>query len=150
MGLAFHNFHDTYEFFPLGGTIPWDGPTFTGGSLEGPRTQGSGWGFQILPFIEQDPLYRSVIPTKNDVWTTKIKIYFCPSRRNEGKWGDTHFLMDYAGATPGNSPNSWDQYWTNGSVWTVPTSAVYYGIIVRARTASSGLLQSPMAPRTRC
>jgi prepilin-type N-terminal cleavage/methylation domain-containing protein/prepilin-type processing-associated H-X9-DG protein len=135
MGLAIHNFHDTYGIFPLGGTIPWDGPTFTGGTLDPPQRQGTGWAFQILPFIEQDPLYRSVTPTNIAVWRGNVKIYFCPSRRKEA-FQDDRYLMDYAGAVPGRRPDYWDDYWTDGTVWSVPTNAVYWGIIVRARTAS--------------
>jgi hypothetical protein len=38
--------------------------------------------------------------------------------------------MDYASATPGDAPNSWDQFWY-GNVWGVPTGVTYNGMIVR-------------------
>jgi hypothetical protein len=43
--------------------------------------------------------------------------------------------MDYASATPADSPNSWDQFWY-GQIWSVPTTAVYKGLIVRKNTSS--------------
>jgi type II secretory pathway pseudopilin PulG len=64
LGLAIHNFHDTYGRFPtspggqdkLGGFGISYGPD---GAPAGPRLQTAGWAFQILPFIEQDNLYRT-------------------------------------------------------------------------------------------
>ncbi len=64
IGLAIHNFHDTYGRFPnspggkdaLGGSgIAYDA---TGVPL-GPRYQTAGWAFQILPFIEQANVYNT-------------------------------------------------------------------------------------------
>src|SRR5262245_6577491 len=51
IGLAFHNYHDTYKFFPYNGKYNvWGNP----------RVANTGsWCFQILPFIEQKPLYDS-------------------------------------------------------------------------------------------
>jgi prepilin-type processing-associated H-X9-DG protein len=43
--------------------------------------------------------------------------------------------MDYAAATPANSPNSWDQFWY-GNVWSVPNVA-YRGLIVRTTPSSA-------------
>ena len=44
--------------------------------------------------------------------------------------------MDYASATPADSPNSWDQFWY-GNIWGVPTDAAYKGAIVRTSTKGS-------------
>ena len=57
MGLAIHNFHDTYGYFPNQGNTWYTGISYNqDGSPPSPKNQQAGWGFQILPFIEQDNL----------------------------------------------------------------------------------------------
>src|SRR5258708_4876857 len=76
LGLAFHNHHDTFKFFPSGG---WDSsapPTYVNGVAAVGARQGAGWGFQVLPFIEGDNVYKAgavvAVATPN-------KTFFCPS-----------------------------------------------------------------------
>lgn len=75
IGLALHNYHDTNLAFPQGFTA------FPG--LNGDVSPGWGWAFHILPFTEQETLYRQVNPTQSVTTSTvvgqKIKIYSCPS-----------------------------------------------------------------------
>src|SRR6476620_4740634 len=79
IGLAFHNHHDTYKAFPTGG-VGADGPrTMNGTSPATYQTQAWGWAYQILPYIEQGPLYNTT--TDATVQATPVPIYFCPSRR---------------------------------------------------------------------
>jgi prepilin-type N-terminal cleavage/methylation domain-containing protein/prepilin-type processing-associated H-X9-DG protein len=135
MGLAIHNLHDSLGRFPTGGTVPWAPITYSNGSNPadpfGTPQQGAGWAFQILPYIEQNNLYT----TTNNPGGQVVSIYQCPSRRSNVAING-RALMDYAGATPANAPNSWDQYWY-GQTWTVPTTAVYKGIITRTGTAGA-------------
>jgi prepilin-type N-terminal cleavage/methylation domain-containing protein len=126
IGLAFHNFHDAVGYFPLGGTTPWGGITYIGGSPAGPLQQGSGWAFQILPYIEQENIYK--LTDKLVVEQQVIKIYFCPSRRSAA-FHQGRALMDYAGAVDGRD------FW-RPDIWSVPVNAVYNGLIVRTGTAS--------------
>jgi prepilin-type N-terminal cleavage/methylation domain-containing protein len=59
MGLAVHNFHDTYGVFPTQGGWWFTGPSYDpSGVPYGYKYQTAGWAFQILPFIEQDNLYK--------------------------------------------------------------------------------------------
>ncbi|MCS7045720.1 MAG: DUF1559 domain-containing protein [Gemmataceae bacterium] len=131
IGVAIHSAHDANKMFPTGGTTPWAGISYAAsGAPEGPARQTAGWAFQILPYIEQENVYREPYGTAQ---TRVIRIYFCPSRRNVAFQGG-RVLMDYCGLTPGDQPNSWDQFWY-GNVWGVPTTAPYNGVIVRTFTA---------------
>jgi prepilin-type N-terminal cleavage/methylation domain-containing protein len=99
IGLALQNHHDTYQMFPSNGgwdkkqsilavdgnpTVPytwWNTQPAAfywgvGEPLRSPRTQTGSWAYAILPFIEQENIYR------NRAWTESLKIYFCPSRRS--------------------------------------------------------------------
>src|SRR5205807_5102327 len=61
IGLAVHNFHDTYGAFPNNGNLWYTGISFdTTLAPQNSKYQQAGWGFQILPFIEQDNLYKTV------------------------------------------------------------------------------------------
>jgi prepilin-type processing-associated H-X9-DG protein len=41
--------------------------------------------------------------------------------------------MDYAGATPADAPNSWDQFWY-GNIWGIPYGTQkYHGMIIRTQ-----------------
>ncbi|MCA9190228.1 MAG: DUF1559 domain-containing protein [Planctomycetales bacterium] len=78
IGLAFHNHHDQYNFFPTGGWN-WDrAPSYVGTTPEVGGGQHAGWAFQILPFIEATNLWRAGAQT---VIGSPIAGYFCPSRR---------------------------------------------------------------------
>lgn len=106
MALAFHSYHDAAGKFPDGGKNGCDLPQHpsianpatdcaSGAALTtGPydRTEWS-WTFQILPYIEQDSIFRN---TSNSlVQQSVVNVYYCPSRRapqrfnNQGK-------VDYA------------------------------------------------------
>lgn len=100
IGLALHQFHDAYKVFPSNGgwdgmqTIPSinNGPQFTpttfdnttnkaykfgvGDPLLRPQEQTGSWGYCILPYVEQEPLYRL-----RD-WTIGVPVFICPTRRS--------------------------------------------------------------------
>ncbi|WP_437205706.1 DUF1559 family PulG-like putative transporter [Planctomicrobium sp. SH664] len=61
LALALHNYHDTYQFFPMGhqfvGGFDKDLSNNRGGS-------GFGWGWSILPFIDQAPLFNLFNPSQ--------------------------------------------------------------------------------------
>jgi prepilin-type N-terminal cleavage/methylation domain-containing protein len=147
MGLALHNFNDTYGTLPHGGTVPWAGTNNGGNDLAD-----VGWAWQILPFIEQDNLARQSYDSARQ---QVVKIYFCPSRRTNVHPASENFdaLMDYAASTPGDSVGSWDQFWY-GNTWNVDpntgmtTTQSYNGMIVRKGSGGGG--QKTGIPLTSC
>jgi prepilin-type N-terminal cleavage/methylation domain-containing protein len=79
IGLALHNHHDTKGAFPVGYYDPTPWPTLDNGP-------GWGWGAYLLPFLDQDNLYRQINfnldvgdPANAVVLATFLKSYFCPS-----------------------------------------------------------------------
>jgi len=83
IGLAFQTHHDAYKAFPSGGRYWWDDRrTFNAGNPCLYDQQTWGWGYQILPFIEQRQIY--VLPSNNDdqVAAALIPTYFCPGVRS--------------------------------------------------------------------
>ncbi len=114
IGLAFHNHHDTLGHFPDGGEH-WNPVLFprsiVGGSPATAPGQNWGWGYQLLPYIEQDNAWR--LPDNNQVRGSLISIYFCPSRRGpttKVAGGVTIGMLDYVG----NAGTTVDQTTTTG------------------------------------
>jgi prepilin-type N-terminal cleavage/methylation domain-containing protein len=126
IGLAFHNFNDTYGRLPYNG---WRNAAVNDG-VANPNVQGSGsWGYQIFPFIEQDNAYKNWVfdgTTAGPYPGTDIpiKTYLCPGR-NRGKGYKTTGsnggqpnqaagpVTDYAINTRLNNPGT-NAFFTNG------------------------------------
>jgi prepilin-type N-terminal cleavage/methylation domain-containing protein len=53
IALAFHNFHNDYNHFPTGGGPCWSSRTILNGQPGQGPIQHWGWGYQILPYMEQ-------------------------------------------------------------------------------------------------
>jgi prepilin-type N-terminal cleavage/methylation domain-containing protein/prepilin-type processing-associated H-X9-DG protein len=110
IGLALHNYHGTLNQFPPGymASNPGPGPADD-------RGPGWGWGALILPYLEQDPLYRQIQrskditdPANKAARMTSVSIFLCPSDPGEllfdvDRDGDsapyTNYLTDSAGQT---------------------------------------------------
>jgi len=71
-------FPPSYTFGIAGTVIP-----------DGPRRQMAGWGFQLLPYIEQDNLWRGTQSNGNpdiaqdEAMKTPLRVYRCPARGKE-------------------------------------------------------------------
>ena len=138
MGLALHNYQNTVGIYPTGGTVPWATIVRVGGTPALGEKQEAGWAFQILSFIEQDSVFRQ--PLDTSIFKAIIPIYNCPSRRGPTivRYNSNldHAMMDYAAAVPGHAVQSADAAMWQGDTWTPPANAIYYGVIVRAKTKS--------------
>jgi prepilin-type N-terminal cleavage/methylation domain-containing protein/prepilin-type processing-associated H-X9-DG protein len=98
LGLALQQFHDAFRTYPSNGG--WDGQqtiasvggaTFTPQTFDRttaraylwgvgdpnlrPRDQTGSWAYAILPYIEQESMYRT------RAWTVGVALYGCPARR---------------------------------------------------------------------
>jgi prepilin-type N-terminal cleavage/methylation domain-containing protein/prepilin-type processing-associated H-X9-DG protein len=110
-GLATHNYHDVYLYFPtMGQTNSYSNATHAtipglingvpqpgmgrswvnnvkGGTPEQGKNQAWGWGYQILAFIEQGNVWSIVTQSAGNnygddlIKQVPLKIFFCPSRR---------------------------------------------------------------------
>jgi prepilin-type N-terminal cleavage/methylation domain-containing protein len=111
IGIAFHHHHNEHQYFPTGG---WDWttpPTYVNGAPAVGADQQAGWGFQILPFLEQTNAWNGGVVIAIGA---PIKTFFCPARRapqtitfsDPGYLGPNpavHALCDYAASNLDNT-----------------------------------------------
>lgn len=105
IGLGFQRHEQSYGFFPNGGTgyvetIAYMSPGQPAIGID----DESGWGFQILPFIEQEGVFRSTAATDAAaiaiIRNTVIPTYFCATRRQPRRFGKDQSgpsLLDFVG-----------------------------------------------------
>jgi len=124
IGLGIHNHVDSLGRFPSAGC---NSAAF---GMTGIPFDTWGWGYNLLPYIEQDNVYKqgqSLGPWTPDPGSGKavveipIKVYQCPSRVNRESvpmpWGAVYQMGDYAGVmcewgnenSSTNPPNSGEQ-----------------------------------------
>lgn len=94
IGLALHNYHDALGALPSG----YLSQSYAAATYTSP---GWGWAFLLLPFLEQDGLFRQVdctVPIEAaayaSVRTTELKVFTCPTDRYTG----TFTVLDDNGA----------------------------------------------------
>ena len=119
IGLACHNHESALGYFPTAGAQS------AANGMSGVGFETIGWCYQILPYIEQDNLYK-IGQASGVNWNATIgkamtdvpvKTYNCPSRSSRlsqvASWGSVYAMGDYAGVMV---------EWLNASDWqtTVP------------------------------
>ncbi|MCA8988066.1 MAG: DUF1559 domain-containing protein [Planctomycetaceae bacterium] len=136
LGLALHNYHDTFNVFPMGWWDRWSATNINVGN-DGQW----GWGTYILPFMEEAPLYDVLTPGDNPSATpglvgtlaaaiddptrlaamqVPIDSYRCPSDNTEGVNRDnqiggqplatSNYVANHGSGTigfPNNAGGSW-------------------------------------------
>jgi prepilin-type N-terminal cleavage/methylation domain-containing protein len=128
-GLALHNYHDTFLFFPPGGVMScarFSGPYSCKG-YAWDANNGHNWSAGILPYFDQGPLYNSLnwnvsgIPysTSTDpiheaAIRTLLPAYRCPSSTTGNFWTYSGSatdpypmaVLDYVGIAGSNAPQT--------------------------------------------
>ena len=112
IALATHSFHDANKFLPFNGSDKAVGNVKYTAEAKGSTDSSGSWGFQILQYLDQIPMYQNV-DRKNGV-----PVYRCPGRGERppvetsnggGAWSDyclNNYLNDAANASkPDNSNN---------------------------------------------
>lgn len=171
VGLAILNHVDTKKVFPTGG-VTW-GVLIEDYLEDGKRVDtermGLGWGYQILPFMEEAALHDLI--SSAQMRNTPVPLYNCPSRRGVTHGGNNGsvVLTDYASAQPCTKTDStkalpvdvateypkWTSWTspyacscTGGGAGSIPTgtvgpppqyNGVYDGVIVRSRFYPTGI-----------
>jgi prepilin-type N-terminal cleavage/methylation domain-containing protein/prepilin-type processing-associated H-X9-DG protein len=148
IGLAFHSYADANKSLPHGGRdgrpagqtnqdcCNWDDSQTATKNAAGQMDDRTGfnWRYHILPYIEQDPLYKIV--SRSSLYATPVKIYYCPTRRQPTVYGST-VRSDYCG----NAGTTFD----NGT----PTGGgagggqTFDGVVVRANATQVTLETIP-------
>jgi prepilin-type N-terminal cleavage/methylation domain-containing protein/prepilin-type processing-associated H-X9-DG protein len=105
LGLAAINLESAFRFFPSGGVTFYPGIQnyVRNGAPLGPAQQGLGWGFQILPYLEE--VAATKVTTEADISATPVKSFFCASRRQPSSFDGNDrqmrfWLSDYAAVQP--------------------------------------------------
>jgi prepilin-type N-terminal cleavage/methylation domain-containing protein len=110
MGLAVLMHHDSYEAFPSGGNQFGANRVMNNGSPAIYTTQSWGWAYQLLPYLEQNPLWSD--PNDAVVYGTAVKTYFCPSLRPPTVLGG-RAMFDYA--ANGGTSGTWGSFTSAGN-----------------------------------
>ncbi len=127
IGLAFHNYHDTYRYFPN---------TDAGGSI----TRASAF-TAILPYLEQGPAYDlynfslgNSDPTNKAVVSQQIEVYLCPSASMRRK-------VPTAGCDDNDrAPGTYAVCTGSGDPWgTSASGSPMNGAIVNSGSGTTGL-----------
>jgi type II secretory pathway pseudopilin PulG len=88
IGLGFLNHESSYKVFPSAGNGTDTARVFVGSTPANYATQTWGWAYQVLPYVDQVPLWSYSTSTAGTtdngdpfVRAQALSLYFCPSRR---------------------------------------------------------------------
>ena len=94
LGIAFHTYHQQQNYFPTAGSGDFVAPSYSASAAGAPFLgwqQDAGWGFQILPFVDAEPIWLGGVTAATNSDKVKaslaapLKIFLCPSRRSPSK-----------------------------------------------------------------
>jgi prepilin-type N-terminal cleavage/methylation domain-containing protein len=90
IGLACHNFDDRYKSLPHAGFVHVPTRNSDGSPATFERQFGS-WAYQILPFLEQEQLYKTGFPTSSNqtgAGNAILSVYLCPEDARRPLYGE--------------------------------------------------------------
>lgn len=108
LAMGFHGFHDANKRLPFNGSNQAAGGVNYSTKAIGNNYQSGSWGFQILPYIDQQPLFNA--PNQN----MPVQTFLCPGRSrpatesNSGVWTDYFYNTYINSPTSASQPNSSD------------------------------------------
>ena len=105
MGIAMHNHHDTYNRFPGCG---WGGSWLGEPDRGTDHSQPGGWIYQLMAYMEQGNLQKlgaglprtQQLMINNQMCSTVIPMYNCPSRRDGGPFKNDGGISRYYNCQP--------------------------------------------------
>jgi prepilin-type N-terminal cleavage/methylation domain-containing protein len=133
IGIALHSHESAYGYFPTSGAQS------AALDITGVGFETKGWAYQLLPFIEQDNLYRAGQQSGPWNWNSTlgkslvevpVKTYQCPSRGNRvsvpASWGTVYAMNDYAGVMV-----EWGNQWQDNQPPDPNEQNTFKGIITK-------------------
>ncbi len=113
IALACHNHHNDYNIFPTAG-IWWNAPrVLRNGVPVSAPWQNKSFLYQILPYMEQQQLWRLGPGQEGTIIGTVIPAYYCPSRRKPaggppvGNWGQANWIDIGTGQSGSTTVSQW-------------------------------------------
>jgi prepilin-type N-terminal cleavage/methylation domain-containing protein len=145
IGLACRHHEEVMGWFPDGGEYWWQSRSMTAGIPATSPKQAAGWLYQILPYVEQEVLWRD--PSNATVVSTPVKTYFCPGRRGptviEIAGIGSRAMTDYAGnAGTDETESEFFAIFGNGRDGVIvrrPDGTAQRSSLVRASSVSDGM-----------
>ena len=111
IALAAQSFHDVHKRLPFNGSDTAVNNVKYSAAAKGSDEKSGSWGFQILPYIEQNPMFQNVDRKSG------VAVYMCPGRKRPqvetsnggGAWTDyflNNYLNDPLNAEKANNPDN--------------------------------------------
>jgi type II secretory pathway pseudopilin PulG len=105
IAISFHGFHDTRKYLPFNGSDTAVGKVKYSKAAKGDMATSGSWAFQILPYVDQEPLFKKFDTDDKQMRAIVIPVFLSPLRgrvavetsNGGGAWSD-YFLNNYVNA----------------------------------------------------
>jgi prepilin-type N-terminal cleavage/methylation domain-containing protein len=140
MALASHGYHDVYKALPFNGT------TGSAGSTSVPDS--GSWGYQVLPYVDQQPMHSALSGTLPTSSTDKVATFLCPLRNRPG------YISGSTGSSLSSSLSAASvdfntQIMSDAVVRLIPGERYAQNLIINPATSRLGpILRTPTTPNS--